>query len=328
MAASNAGSSAATTADRELVFTRVFDALRELVFEAWTDPKHVAKWWGPQGFTTTIQEMDVRPGGVWRLVMRGPDGTDYKNKIVFLEVVKPRRLVYKHEPEKDTEPVNFEVTVTFSEQGNKTKVMMRMLFPSAAAREHVVKKYGAVDGANQTLGRLEGYLVTMAAKNTAIAELGKAPGSHVPSGVASPKALDLVMTRVFDAPRRLVFEAWTKPEYLARWFGPKDFTMPICEMDFRPGGAFRFVLRGPDGKDYPFDGMYLEIAEPERIVFKGTIHDEPGHEVWTTVTFFEEQSKTKLVVHQTYSFESDATRGAPEGWKQTLDRLTEYLAKA
>src|ERR1700674_4869075 len=92
----------------------------------------------------------------------------------------------------------------------------------------------------------------------------------------------VVMTRIFDAPRKLVFEAWTKPERLARWFGPKGFTMPICEMDFRPGGAFRFVMRGPDGKDYPFDGVYLEILEPERIVFKGIIHDEPAHEVWTT----------------------------------------------
>jgi uncharacterized protein YndB with AHSA1/START domain len=316
MAASNAGSSAATTADRELVFTRVFDAPRDLVFEAWTDPKHVAQWWGPRGFTTTIQEMDVRPGGIWRLVMRGPDGADYKNKIVFLEVVKPQRLVYKHEPEKDTEPVNFEATVTFSEQDNKTKVMMRMLFPSAATLEHVAKKYGAIEGANQTLARLAEHLTTMTARNTSASE------------AASPKQQDLVMTRIFDAPRKLVFEAWAKSEHVSRWFGPKGFTVPTCKIDFRPGGAFRFVMRGPDGKDYPFDGVYLEIAEPERIVFQGTIHDVPGHEVWTTVTFAEEQNKTILTVHQVYSFQSDDTRGAPEGWKQTLDRLAEHLANA
>src|SRR5579863_6976594 len=111
MAASNPLRS---NADRELVFTRHFVAPRELVFEAWTNPQHVAQWWGPVGFTTTIHEMDVRPGGEWRLTMRGPDGTDYKNRIVFLEVAKPERLVYKHEPEKDTEPVNFETTVTFA----------------------------------------------------------------------------------------------------------------------------------------------------------------------------------------------------------------------
>ncbi len=86
-------------------------------------------------------------------------------------------------------------------------------------------------------------------------------------------------------------------------------------------------MRGSDGTDYPFQGVYLEIVEPERIVFRGVIHDEPGHEVWTTVTFIEREGKTALTVHQTYSFESDATRGAPEGWRQSLDRLTDYLAR-
>ena len=154
----NAGTEAA---DRELVFTRVFDAPRELVFEAWTDPKQIAQWWGPKGFTTTIHQMDVRPGGVWRLVMHGPDGIDYKNKIVFLEVVKPERLVYKHEPEKGSEPVNFEVTVIFAEESGKTRLTMRMVFPSAAARDHVVQKYGAIEGAKQTLERLAGLLAKM-----------------------------------------------------------------------------------------------------------------------------------------------------------------------
>jgi uncharacterized protein YndB with AHSA1/START domain len=165
------------TADREILITRVFDAPRELVFQVWTDPKHVAQWWGPKGFTTTIQEMDVRPGGIWRLVMRGPDGTDYKNKIVFLEIVKPQRLVYKHEPEKGTELSTHETTVTFESQDSpgatKTKVTMRMLFASAAAREHIVKKYNAIEGGNQTLDRLAEHLA-------------KAPGA---SRVSSPVGL-------------------------------------------------------------------------------------------------------------------------------------------
>ncbi len=92
-------------------------AARSLYSEAWTNPKHVPQWWGPQGFTTTIHEMDVKPGGVWRLTMRGPDGRDYKNRIVFIEVAKPERLVYKHEPEKGSEPVSFQTTVTFTERG-------------------------------------------------------------------------------------------------------------------------------------------------------------------------------------------------------------------
>ena len=159
MPAGNAISgTAANESDRELVFTRVYDAPRELVFKMWTDPKHLVHWWGPKGFTTTIHEMDVRPGGVWRFVMHGPDGVDYQNRIVFLEIAKPERLVYKHDPEKGSEPVNFHVTVTFAEEAGMTTLTMRMLFPSNAAREHVVQKYGAVEGAKQTLGRLADYL--------------------------------------------------------------------------------------------------------------------------------------------------------------------------
>jgi uncharacterized protein YndB with AHSA1/START domain len=193
---------------------------------------------------------------------------------------------------------------------------VRMLFPSAQARDHVVKTYGAIEGLNQTLGRLADHLEDM---------VRDASADWSPE---LRKARELVITRTFDAPRRLVFAAWSKPENLVHWWGPKGFTLPKCEVDFRPGGLFHFVMRGPDGKDYPFRGSYLEIVEPERIVSQGVIHDEPGHQVWTTVTFAEEDGKTKLTVQQTYSFETDATRGAPEGWKQTLDRLVDFVAKA
>ena len=138
---------------------------------------------------------------------------------------------------------------------------------------------------------------------------------------------DLTITRIFNAPLDLVFKAWTKPEHLTRWFKPKGCTLPKCEMDFRSGGVFRFVIRGEDGKDYPFNGEFVEIVEPSRIVFKGNIHDVPGQNVFTTVTFAEFDGKTKLTVHQTYTFESDATRGAPIGWSQTLDHLAEFVAR-
>ena len=144
--------------DRQIVTTRVLNAPRELVFKMWTDPEPIVQWWGPKGFTTTTYSMDVRPGGVWRFVMHGPDGTDYQNQITYLEIVKPERLVYKHGGGEDVEPVNFETTVTFEEQGGKTRLTMRALFPSAQAREHVVKKYGAIEGASQTMDRLEQHL--------------------------------------------------------------------------------------------------------------------------------------------------------------------------
>jgi len=138
-----------STADREIFSTRVFDAPRALVFEMWTNPKHVVHWWGPKGFTNTIDEMDVRPGGVWLFTMHGPDGTDYKNKIVFKKVIRPERLEYSHV----SGPL-FDVTVTFDEEGGKTKLSIRMVFASVELRDKVAKEYGAVEGLNQTLARL------------------------------------------------------------------------------------------------------------------------------------------------------------------------------
>jgi uncharacterized protein YndB with AHSA1/START domain len=138
---------------------------------------------------------------------------------------------------------------------------------------------------------------------------------------------ELVIERVFDAPRELVFKAWTKAEYLKRWWGPKDFTVPVCEADFRAGGIFRFIFRSPDGQEFPLNGSFVEIVEPEKIVFQGNIHDVPGQDVFTTVTFAEDGGQTKLTVRQTYSFESDATRGASIGWSQTLDHLDQFVAQ-
>jgi len=101
--------------------------------------------------------------------------------------------------------------------------------------------------------------------------------AKTPAGAAADR--EIVITRVLSAPRSLVFETWSNPRHLARWWGPKDFTLPGCEMNFRPGGAYRFVMRGPDGKDYPFHGVYLEIVAPERIVFTAIIDNAPGKEM-------------------------------------------------
>ena len=144
--------------DRELHITRLINAPRELVWKVWTEPEHVAQWWGPTGFTNTIHEMEVKPGGEWRFIMHGPDGRDYPNKIVFTEVIKPERLVYHHSGDVEDEPVSFHVTVTFENQGNKTLLTMRSVFESAAALERVVKEYGAREGMEQHVGRLEEYV--------------------------------------------------------------------------------------------------------------------------------------------------------------------------
>ena len=143
------------TADREIFASRLFDAPRERLFELWTDPAHIGKWWGPRGFTTTTHAMDVRPGGEWRFTMHGPDGQDYKNRIAYLEVVPPERLAYKHAGEEGDEPVKFHVTVTFAAEGAKTRLTTRMVFDTPEERTMVAEKYGAVEGLRQTLDRLE-----------------------------------------------------------------------------------------------------------------------------------------------------------------------------
>jgi uncharacterized protein YndB with AHSA1/START domain len=149
------------TRSRELVVSRLINAPRELVYQAWTDPKHVNNWWGPSGFTNTTLEMNVKPGGVWRFIMHGPNGVDYPNRIVFEEVVKPERLVYTHSDDIDDDPERFHVIVTFEKQGNKTLLTMKTLFKSAEQLQKVVKEHGALEGASQTLDRLEAYLPKM-----------------------------------------------------------------------------------------------------------------------------------------------------------------------
>ncbi|WP_276356142.1 SRPBCC family protein [Cohnella caldifontis] len=156
--ADNAGANGVTKEieERSIVVTRVFDAPRELVYRVWTDPNHLTQWWGPKGFTNTTHEFEARQGGVWRYTMHGPDGRDYPNKITFVKVDRPERLEYLHGDDGNAE--HFRVTVTFAEQGSKTELTMRMLFPTAEQRDRTVKLYGAVEGLNQTLDRLSEQL--------------------------------------------------------------------------------------------------------------------------------------------------------------------------
>jgi uncharacterized protein YndB with AHSA1/START domain len=149
----------ADMAEREIVVTRVFDAPRALVFKAWTDEKHLARWWGPNGFTITTYAMDFRVGGTWRFVMHGPDGRDYQNENVYVEIAEPERLVYRHVP-----PPKHETTVTFADEGGKTRVTARMVFESAALREQTIKAVNAVEGLKQTLGRLGEYVKELASR--------------------------------------------------------------------------------------------------------------------------------------------------------------------
>ena len=132
-------------APNEIVMSRVFDAPRELVYEMWTDPQHVESWFGPRGFTMTIESMDVRPGGSWIFTMHGPDGTDYPNHIIYRTIDPPSRLAYSHLAPK------FDVEITFENERGKTRITNRMIFETAEYRDQIAQKYGAIDGLTQTV---------------------------------------------------------------------------------------------------------------------------------------------------------------------------------
>ncbi len=134
---------------------------------------------------------------------------------------------------------------------------------------------------------------------------------------------ELRMSRVFDAPKSLVWEAWSKAEYVSRWFTPAPLTTPSCEVDLRTGGVFRLVMKMPAGAEFPMVARFTEVVPEERIVFEALVHEDLT--VHTTVTFSERGGKTTLDVHQVYSHENDAVRGAHAGWTSTLDQLAAHV---
>lgn len=148
-----------STQDREIVITRVINAPRKRVWDAWTTAEHLAKWWGPNGFTITTKEFSFTKGGLWRFMMHGPDGTDYPNHIVFTDIVEGERISHDHGG--DDGKVHFQATITFEDQGEKTLITMTSVFPTKEEREHVIKEYGAIEGGKQTLGHLAEYVESL-----------------------------------------------------------------------------------------------------------------------------------------------------------------------
>ena len=143
------------TKDRELFLTRTLNFPIELVWEVWTNPEHIAQWWGPDGFTNTISTMDLQPGGQWNLVMHGPDGTDYTNKSIFKEVIENKKIVYEHKAP------NFIATINFEEQGEQTLLTWQMVFETRELFTQVVKAHNAAEGLKQNAVKLEAYLANL-----------------------------------------------------------------------------------------------------------------------------------------------------------------------
>jgi uncharacterized protein YndB with AHSA1/START domain len=153
------------------------------------------------------------------------------------------------------------------------------------------------------------------------------------SSVTESSQQELTITRLFNAPRELVFKVWIDPKHLAQWWGPKGFTNPVCELDVRPGGAILIHMTGPDGVVYPTRGVFHEIVAPERLVFTTSAFEDadgtPQLEVYNTVTFAEDNGKTKLTLHAVVVTSTPAIAGAlagmEEGWSQSLEKLAANL---
>jgi len=307
------------TSDREITTTRILNAPRDLVFEVWTDPKHIAKWWGPYGFTSTINTMEVKPNGKWSFIMHGPDGTDFQNEIIYREVVKPEKLVYDQ-----LLGVHFHVTVTFAEEGNKTRLTMQVLFDTAEERDRKVKEVRAIEGQKQTLNRLEAYLTFS----------GRANNSD-----------ELLITRVLNAPRDLVFSVWTEPKHLAQWWGPKGFTMNKITMNLQPGGTFHYAMNAPSGEEMWGKFVFQEVTKPEQLAFVSSFSDEQGNvtrhplsatwplETFNQLTLTEENGKTTLTLRggpinateeERQTFEG-ARHMVEKGFEGTFEQLVNYL---
>ena len=316
---------------RQIVISRTVAAPAPLVFRAFVEPEHVIHWWGPFGFRNTSHAMDVRPGGLWRLTMHGPDGTDYPNLSRFVAVVPGQRLAFSHGSGRAGEP-EFDMEITFSEANRRTRVTLCQTHPTAAQAEEIGTY--AIAGGNQTLTRLAGYLAAM--RESAPAE--------VLEGATADTQADFVLTREFAAPRTLLFRAMTEPEHLAKWFGPPGVRNRVVSSDLRPGGQLRYAIRSPAGEAFG-RAVYREIAAPARFAHVVSFTDKkfapvrhPGNDTWPLevlgiATLTEHAGKTvlfsrSLPINATDTDVATFRAGHAsmvQGWQGTYDQLDQYL---
>jgi len=291
--------------DVELLITRTFAAPRALLFAAITQPEHVRNWYGPSYLTITTCEIDLRVGGKWRYVLQAPDGGEHAFSGEYLEIAPPERLVCTewYEAIPGTEYV---ATVSLTEVDGKTTLRNLLRYKSQEQRDgHVAA--GMEAGMRESYTRLDEHLVDMAMA-----------------------AREIVLTRLFDAPRELVFNAWTDPAHIDQWWGPNGCRNETFEMDVRPGGMWRYVMHAPDGTDYDNRSVYHEVVAPERLVYTqgSDIENDPAA-FHVTVTFAALGNATQLTIRMRFATAAQRAAtvafGAIELGQQTLARFAEHL---
>lgn len=308
----------------EIYITRIYDAPVKLVWDAWTDPKQAAKWWGPRGFTITTHSKDLRVGGHWSYTMHGPDGVDWPNKTIYHEVEKYSRLIYDHGGSDDRPPI-FRVTVTFSENKGKTKMEMTMACASAEAATET-KKFIKKASGNSTWDRLAEYL----------------------SETIDHKDC-FVINRSFEAPIETMFKMWTDPKHFSQWQAPIGFTMNFTKADIKPGGETIYSMSNGTITMHG-RAKYLEVIPPNKLVYTQQFCDEQGHvsrhpmsSTWpetmlTTILFTaEDTNKTRITITwepygKVTEEEQDTFHNAKgnmtQGWTGSFDKLEEYILVA
>jgi uncharacterized protein YndB with AHSA1/START domain len=239
--------------ENEIHLTRLYDAPVHLVWDAWTDPKQAAQWWGPRGFTITTHSKDLRVGGHWAYTMHGPDGTNYENKTVYHEVKKHEKLVYDHGGNDDRPPL-FQVSVTFEDLGHQTKMDMTMRLKTADEAKETRKRIKNASG-NSTWDRLGEYL----AKQTK----GSDP---------------FIINRAFDTNIASVYAAWTNPAQLAQWLPPAGFAMRFQHADIRTGGESFFSLESADAR-ICVRARYQTVQPTSLIIYEQTFCNAEGKPV-------------------------------------------------
>ena len=312
----------------EFILERKFKVEQERIWKAWTDPKVLKIWWGPKSFTTPVSEIDLRVGGRYLNCMRSPDGKDFWSTGVYKVIIPMSKLVLtdsfadkegnvvpaSHYGMPGIWPLEMFVTIEISEKDGITEMRLTHTgIPEGMASEMTKS------GWNESFDKLEEYL-----------ETGKV---SIPKTtlIANPGTQEIVIIRTFDAPRALVFRAYTDPDLIPQWWGPAKYKTKIERLEAERYGAWRFIQSDEEGDEFAFRGVFHEVKPPELIIQTFEFEPMAGHVELQTATFEERGGKTIFTAKSVYlsieDRDGELNAGMEAGMNEGFDRLDELLAR-